>query len=140
MSDEKIKQSDVADLRNAMLSDQAYRCALCGTSLDPAEAALDHCHTSGRVRGVLHTSCNILLGKVENFVGRYGRRLVTEGRLPGALGGMYEYMQDDYTDNPLHYKHKTPTDKLRLKYKRLLRRSKKPETKAKYQQLIKELP
>jgi hypothetical protein len=122
-----------------MLSEQAYQCHLCGHSLDPSEAALDHDHKSGRVRGVLHSSCNILLGKVENFVGRYGQALKREGRLENALKFMSSYMTDDYSENPLHYRHKTPEDKLLLKYRRLVKRSKKPETKAKYQQLIKEI-
>jgi hypothetical protein len=126
MNEHKIKQSEVAALRAKMLSDQAYQCHLCGHSLDPSEAALDHDHKSGRVRGVLHSSCNILLGKVENFVGRYGQALKREGRLENALKFM-------------HYRHKTPEDKLLLKYRRLVKRSKKPETKAKYQQLIKEI-
>lgn len=48
-------------------------------------------------------------------------------------------MNADYSHNDLHYKHKTPMDKLRLKYKRMKARSKKPETKAKYDRLLKEL-
>ena len=140
MSDEKIKQSDVRWIRESMLEhEQDKRCALCGHPCSPDEAALDHCHTTGRIRGVLHTSCNILLGKVENFVGRYGRRLLTYDRLDGALSGMYRYMVKDYSHNRLHYRHKTDEDKLLLKYKRLKRRSKKPETKQKYEDLIKEI-
>lgn len=140
MSNEhKIKQSDVADLRAKMLSEQAYRCALCGHSLDPSEAALDHCHKTGRVRGVLHSSCNILLGKVENFVGRYGQKLLKYGRLSDALHEMHTYMVASYNHNPLHYKHKTEEDKLLSKYRRLLKRSKRNETKEKYRNLIREI-
>ena len=139
MSDEKIKQSDVAGLRATMLSSQSYRCALCGHSLDPANAALDHDHKSGRVRAVVHSDCNILLGKIENFIGRYGKRMVTSGRLYGFLRGASEYMGLDWSHNPLHYKHKTDEDKLLLKYRRLQKRSKKPATKAKYKALIKEI-
>jgi len=139
MSDVKIKQSDVADIRASMLSEQSYRCALCGDGLDPANAALDHDHKSGRIRAVVHSDCNILLGKIENFIGRYGKRMDTEGRIHGFLRGAAEYMGLDYSHNPLHYKHKTPEDKLLLKYRRLKRRSKKPETKKKYDTLIKEI-
>lgn len=139
MNNEKIKQSEVAALRVEMLAEQEDKCALCGFHCEAGEAALDHCHNTGRVRGVLHSSCNILLGKVENFVGRYGKRLVKFDRLEGALNSMHEYMIADYTDNPLHFKHKTEEDKLLLKYRRLKRRSKKPETKQKYEDLIKEI-
>jgi hypothetical protein len=34
--------------------------------------ALDHNHKTGAVRGVLHHSCNAVLGKVENSAGRFG--------------------------------------------------------------------
>lgn len=135
----KIKQSDVATLRSAKLSDQNGKCGICGHTVRKRDAALDHCHRSGRVRGVVHKDCNILLGKVENFTSRYGRRMITEGRLADFLDNCSWYMHRDYEHNPLHWKHKTDEDKLRLKYKRLLRRSKRAETKAKYRRLLEEL-
>lgn len=138
-NNEKIKRSDVRDIRAEMLSNQSYTCALCKKSCDPSEAALDHDHKSGRVRGVLHSSCNILLGKVENFTARYGQALIRHDRLHDALSNMNGYIKRDYSENKLHYRHKTPEDKLILKYKRLVKRSKKPETRAKYQALIKEI-
>lgn len=141
MSNEhKIKQSDVAWLRPSMLEhNQDKRCALCGHPCSPEEAALDHDHNTGRIRGVLHSSCNILLGKVENFVGRYGQALVREDRLMSALANMYGYMMRDYSHEPFHYKHMTEKDKLIRKYKRLRKRSKKMSTKLKYTDLIKEI-
>lgn len=137
-SEPKIKQAEVAGLRRQMLRDQGYKCGLCGKLCNNQEAALDHDHRTGRVRGVLHSSCNILLGKVENFTGRYGQALIREGRLKSALIGMPAYMDDDYSRMPLHYRHKTPEDKLLAKYRQLKRRSIKPETKLKYENLIKE--
>lgn len=137
--EEKIKQSDVAPLRESLLREQRGVCSLCGMFLLAEDAALDHCHTTGRVRAVIHRDCNILLGKVENFVGRYGRAMVVEKRLEGFLAGAWGYMEKDYSSNPLHYRHKTEEDKLLLKYRRLMKRSKKKETKEKYKALIKEI-
>mgnify|MGYP000917389787 FL=1 len=49
-----------------MLAAQGGRCRLCGARLDGARGAfvphVDHCHTSGRVRGLLCHHCNVLLG------------------------------------------------------------------------------
>lgn len=139
MNEHKIKRSDVAALRTTLLSNQGGVCGICEHPCDPSDAALDHDHKSGRVRMVVHKDCNILLGKIENFVGRYGKRLVTEGRLEEFLEGCVWYMGTDWSDNPYHWMHKTEEDKLRLKYQRLMRRSKKPETKAKYKKLLQEM-
>lgn len=53
----------VAD-RERMMKDQAMRCVGCGTSLHKATPHVDHCHTTGRVRGVLCRGCNHALGNV----------------------------------------------------------------------------
>lgn len=48
---------------HAMWVAQGQRCAICHKAgLMPGERHVDHCHTSGRVRGLLCTSCNMGLG------------------------------------------------------------------------------
>ena len=59
-----------------MLEDQGNVCAICKTHVEfnsqgfghgsvtsRGQAAVDHCHETGKVRGVLCGSCNIMLGK-----------------------------------------------------------------------------
>lgn len=49
---------------NALLARQNGCCALCGVKFVPGkkrEMAVDHCHTTGKVRGLLHLSCNALI-------------------------------------------------------------------------------
>ena len=41
---------------------QQNKCAICGTSFDETKAFVDHDHYSGKVRGLLCSKCNTLLG------------------------------------------------------------------------------
>lgn len=49
---------------DAIFSRQNGRCAVCGVSLEPngRHTHIDHCHTSGKVRGILCHHCNAALG------------------------------------------------------------------------------
>lgn len=44
-----------------MISDQNNCCAICGTSSDRS-LDIDHCHTTGKVRGLLCSYCNKAIG------------------------------------------------------------------------------
>lgn len=52
------------DLRNAMLSRQGGVCAICRQP--PARICVDHCHSSGAVRGILCHPCNVKLAAVDD--------------------------------------------------------------------------
>jgi hypothetical protein len=46
-----------------MLSDQSYRCAVCGDLFSPERAPhVEHCHELNHVRGLVCANCNALLG------------------------------------------------------------------------------
>ena len=50
---------------NRMLEEQNHQCATCGTTEPGGKHnifAVDHCHTTGKVRGLLCKNCNIALG------------------------------------------------------------------------------
>lgn len=51
---------DALDEYNRLLRIQDYCCAICGVHeiLLPRKLAVDHCHTTGKIRGLLCSSCN----------------------------------------------------------------------------------
>lgn len=52
---------------------QNFRCALCRILIDAENSCLDHCHTTGQIRGVLCRNCNGIEGKVFNLARRAKR-------------------------------------------------------------------
>ena len=135
----KLKQKEISGYRNKELLAQKGVCALCYTKIKTGAEALDHDHTTGYVRKVLHADCNILLGKIENFLNRRGKGLRDgeEGkRLPAFFINVYSYMVDNYSYNPLHPKHLTPEEKEIKLYKKRMKKAKRETTKKKYRDLI----
>lgn len=65
-----------ADDYDRMLLDQDHKCAICGgeetvshmTSQLKRALAIDHCHVTEKVRGLLCTACNTLLGNAKDDV------------------------------------------------------------------------
>lgn len=51
----------------AMFAAQGRECAVCGTD-DPGKSKwhTDHCHRTGKLRGILCARCNLTLGRVED--------------------------------------------------------------------------
>lgn len=135
----RLKQSEIKDFRQELLKAQKGRCALCGGKVLSKYEALDHDHNTGHIRGVLHTDCNILLGKIENFVLRNGKGILRRGGLQNLLKSCYNYMHIDYSRNPYHPSHRTPEEKQITKYKRILKKAKRESTKQKYIKLIEDL-
>lgn len=104
---ERLKASQVAAVRARILAAQQGKCALCGTACAPEKAVLDHCHSSGVIRGVLHRGCNSLLGKIENNHRRYG-----VANLAAFLSGVVPYLHSSHLKyNLLHPTYKTEDEK-----------------------------
>jgi hypothetical protein len=75
-----LTPDDVEVMREA----QDGRCLICGVE---GTLFVDHCHTTGRVRGLLCPSCNTFLGRVE------ANR--------GILSRMADYADGHLTSSPL---------------------------------------
>ncbi len=56
-----------------MVKSQDHRCAICDSKLESSrysKFAVDHCHKTGKVRGLLCTQCNTALGLMKDSVHR----------------------------------------------------------------------
>ena len=51
---------------NQMLEEQEYKCSICRQVT--ATFCLDHCHDSGKPRGLLCHSCNLMLGQAHDNI------------------------------------------------------------------------
>jgi len=59
--------------RTQMLNEQENKCQVCtrpiafdGKNRHATTAVVDHCHKSGKIRGVICHSCNVMIGYFEN--------------------------------------------------------------------------
>jgi len=51
---------------DAMFERQGRVCGICTSSVSKPSWATDHCHETGKVRGILCYRCNTMLGYIEN--------------------------------------------------------------------------
>lgn len=65
----KTKYGLTVEQYDAMIHAQSGQCAICGGSLeDTRKTHIDHCHSTGQVRGVLCHACNVGLGHFKDDV------------------------------------------------------------------------
>lgn len=58
------------DIYNQLLTDQNYQCFICNKtkSANGHSLAVDHCHKTGKIRGLLCKACNIALGNFKEDI------------------------------------------------------------------------
>jgi Recombination endonuclease VII len=113
---QRLKVSEIAVVRGRLSTEQGGLCALCKLPL--TRPCLDHDHSTGAVRGVLHSGCNALLGKVENNAARYG---VTNISAFGSGVGAYLQRHQTNLTGLLHPTHKTDDEKRLLRNSRAVK-------------------
>lgn len=104
----RLTNSQIKEVRERQIIQQGGKCQLCGLPGVIKDPVLDHCHTTGAVRGTLHRSCNSLLGKVENNASRFGVK-----DLAAFCHGTARYIQIHKTNitGLIHPTHKTDDEK-----------------------------
>lgn len=110
---QKLARSQARTYTLKLHRNQAGVCPLCTKGIDltiKGEAVLDHNHSTGEIRGVLHRSCNAALGKVDNAAGRWGAKSMKYEDILPWLEAMLEYYKSPGT-GVMYHLHKTSDEK-----------------------------
>lgn len=76
-------------------------CPLCGEPISllvkgaRSDYVVDHDHSTGEIRGVLHRSCNAAEGKVANAAGRWGAKSMQSPAVRAWLTKLLAYWNQD---------------------------------------------
>lgn len=65
--DKRLPVAVYREAKELLHEEQGGQCAICGVS--PDKLYLDHCHTTGKIRGLLCSSCNTGLGMFKDHTG-----------------------------------------------------------------------
>lgn len=95
-----LKQTAIARYRKKY---KPTVCPIFDIPLKPEDAVLDHDHTTGAIRSVIHRDANQFEGKVTNLYKRYVRSRV-DADLPTILRSLADYLEY-HRDFPQDLKH-----------------------------------
>lgn len=113
----RLSPKELAVYRGLQAAQQGNRCLLCNEPFTDANPpVVDHCHTTGRIRGILHRGCNSMLGVIENNRARY--QLLKSVRLARFASRLSAYLEGSYGDKPIYPTHRTDEEKRLLRNKR----------------------
>ena len=113
----RITRGQVRAVTLKLLKEQDGMCLICDKPIDITKKgtvgdgpALDHCHRTGFIRGVLHRSCNGGIGKAESVIGRWVTgSMQDESAIVQDMQRMVDYLKRPNTDL-LYYTFKTPEE------------------------------
>lgn len=99
---------------------QGGLCPLCLKEIDlsiPKEGVVDHDHDTGRIRGVLHRSCNAAEGKATNAIMQWGCKSKDYPSILAYLKRLVAYLESEPT-RMLYHSHKTPDERREARNKK----------------------
>jgi hypothetical protein len=94
-----LKQSDIKKYRERNTPEIGHH-----FHLRIRNPVLDHDHTTGHVRGVLDREINQFIGKCESNYVRFIKWKYPAIPLSFLLRGIADYLERDYSNNPIHPK------------------------------------
>lgn len=109
MTTRRITRGQVRAVTLKILKEQGGLCPFCMEPIDLKEkdgAILEHCHVTGKVRGVAHRSCNKMEGAVFSAVGRWCVGKMDYELVIPALRRLADYLEKEPYDI-LYYTWKT---------------------------------
>ena len=109
----KLARSGMRSYVHRLHKEQGGLCPLCRAPIDltiKGEGVLDHDHDTGRIRGVLHRSCNAAEGKISNAAARWGAKSSSYADIIPYLENLVRYLKAEPT-NMIYPMHKTPDEK-----------------------------
>lgn len=120
----KLLSKDIKKYRDQQLKKQKGICPILGEKIEKGQEVLDHCHKEGYCRKTLDRQANCLEGKIINALRRFIR---DESKFVQVLKNLLKYWEADYSNNPIHPKELSPSEK---ELKALKKRVKKLKTQA----------
>lgn len=109
----KLARSGMRSYAHRLLKEQAGLCPLCRKEIDlsiKGEGVIDHDHDTGRIRGLLHRSCNAAEGKISNAAARWGAKSSSYADIIPYLKNLVAYLELP-PKNLIYPMHKTPDEK-----------------------------
>jgi Recombination endonuclease VII len=117
----RLTRTQLTAYRYQTWDEQGRCCGLTGRPLAFEDAVVDHCHTTGVIRGVIDRGANSMLGKIENH--RRIARMTSDKDLSLFLNNVVSYLRKGETqamrpDAVLYPTHRTADEKRTLRNKR----------------------
>jgi len=120
--------------RKKLLAKQGGKCKLCEKPIAQGQATLDHCHTNGRVRAVLHRACNGAEGRIKHWVRRSGAADHFQ-----FLQNILDLWQACHLHHPVHPNHRTKEEKEIRRLTKLMKGMKTERGRQRYEDKIAKL-
>lgn len=127
-----LTKKDIAPYRDELMKKDNI-CPLCGNRIRTGQAALDHDHTTGKVRGVLHLNCNGLEGRIMNWAKKSGVDPLK------FLRNLISYVEQDFSHMPDHPRGSDEQYRRKRDLRIRLKRAKRESTKRKLRRELEEL-